>query len=251
MAVIVTRRTLPSMSRVDHFPSTHATWIDAQLTIIEECGEADARSQDAHRALARYVMERYRGPLRAYVMGSRLRGIGDADELVDGFFAHFLESPDALARWRASGMQLRRWLMNGMAFHGRTVRKDALRRRGRVAADAATEERATDGPDGAGAFDRAWALEVVNEAHRVTHEECVVRGLLDEYEVFRLHVNESLSYAVIAPRTGRTEQQCANATRRIGGMLRVAVRELLRGEGVPPGELDGAVAEVQRLLGGA
>jgi DNA-directed RNA polymerase specialized sigma24 family protein len=238
---------------VDHFPSTHATWIDAQLTIIEERGEADARSRDAHRALARYVMERYRGPLRAYVMGSGLRDLGDADELVDGFFAHFLASADALVRWRGSGMQLRRWLMNGMAFHGRTVRKDAARRRGRASPDAdaiAGAQPAAD-PDGAGAFDRAWALEVVNEAHRVTHAECVARGLLDEYEVFRLHVNEGLAYAVIAPRTGRTEQQCANATRRIGGMLRDAVRELLRGEGVPPGELDDAVAEVQRLLGGA
>jgi hypothetical protein len=89
----------------------------------------------------------------------------------------------------------------------------------------------------------------VNEAHRIAHEECVQRGLLDEYEVFRLHVSEGLPYAVIAPRTGRTEQQCANATRKLGGMLREAVRELLRGEGVPGGELDAMVAEVQRLVG--
>jgi hypothetical protein len=33
-------------------------------------------------------------------------------------------------------------------------------------------------------------------------------------------------------------------------MLREAVRELLRGEGVPGGELDAMVAEVQRLVGG-
>jgi hypothetical protein len=90
----------------------------------------------------------------------------------------------------------------------------------------------------------------VNEAHRVAHAECDERGLLDEYEVFRLHVSEGLPYAVIGPRTGRTAQQCANATRRVGGMLREAVAELLRAEGVPAAEMEATVIEVQRLVSG-
>ena len=32
---------------VDHFPSTHATWIDAQLTIAED-GDRAARAGDTH-----------------------------------------------------------------------------------------------------------------------------------------------------------------------------------------------------------
>ena len=244
--------TLPSaMPPVDHFPSTHATWIDAQLTIIDGADGAPA-GMTAHRALARYLMERYREPLRAYVVGSALRELGEPDELVSGFFAHLLGTPDSMMRWRTSGLQLRRWLMHGMAFHGRTLRKDAARNRERGSLDAlaAAGAEPQDDHDGVHAFDRAWALALVNEAHRIAHEECVQRGLLDEYEVFRLHVSEGLPYAVIAPRTGRTEQQCANATRKLGGMLREAVRELLRGEGVPGGELDAMVAEVQRLVCG-
>lgn len=237
------------MVGVDHFPSTHQTWIDAQLTIIEERGLDAPAGIDARRSLARYLMDRYHAPLRAYVVGSPLRELGEPDELVNGFFAHLLSTPGSMVRWRASGLPLRRWLMHGMAFHGRTVRKDANRNRERAPLDAEATQ-ADQGSDGVHAFDRAWALGLVNQAHRIAHAECVDRGMLDEYEVFRLHVNERLSYALIAPRTGRTPQQCAHATRRVGEMLRRAVRQALREEGVPPGEMDETVAEVQRLLEG-
>jgi len=239
------------MPPVDHFPSTHATWIDAQLTIIEGEGLDRAPGRDAHRSLARHIMDRYRGPLRAYVVGSPLRELGEPDELVSGFLAHLLGTPNSLLRWRGSGLQLRRWMMHGMAFHGRTLRRERQRDRERTSLEALAEagsEPSSDA-DGVHAFDRAWALQLVNEAHRLAHADCADRGLLDDYEVFRLHVNEGLSYAVIAPRTGRTLQQCANATRRVGGLLRDALRTLLREEGIAAAELDAAVEDVRRMLG--
>lgn len=240
------------MTAVDHFPSTHATWIGAQLTIIEDSGTEAPAGRAAHRTLAGYLMERYREPLRAYVSGSGLRDLGEPDELVAGFFAHLLGTHGSLLRWRSSGLPLRRWLMHGMAFHGRSLRKDRLRDRERASLEdlAAMGHEPADDADGVHAFDRSWALQLVNEAHRVAHAQCAERGMLDQYEVFRLHVVEGLPYAVIAPRTGRTAPQCANATRQVGAMLRESMRELLRGEGVAPGELDATVAEVQRLVGG-
>ena len=69
---------------VDHFPSTHATWIDAQLTVMQDGGAAGT---SALSALRRHLMERYRTALLAYVRGSSLRKLGEAEELVDGFFA--------------------------------------------------------------------------------------------------------------------------------------------------------------------
>ena len=67
---------------VDHFPSTHATWIDAQLTIAERSRAAgDAVGEiNAIDALRRHLMERYHAALRAYVCGGSLRRLGEPDE---------------------------------------------------------------------------------------------------------------------------------------------------------------------------
>ena len=56
----------------DHFPSTHATWIDAQLTIVEgvpASGEAPGggSATAARAALRAHLMERYYDALRTYV----------------------------------------------------------------------------------------------------------------------------------------------------------------------------------------
>jgi len=106
---------------VDHFPSTHATWIDAQLTIAERAGAHTEDGQSARRALQQHLMQRYHEPLRAYVRGSSMRQLGDADELVGGFFADRVGAHGFLADWRESRMPLRRWLMNGISFYGRGV----------------------------------------------------------------------------------------------------------------------------------
>ena len=72
------------MPPVDHFPSTHATWIGTQLTIIDGAAPDGPAARTAHRSVATYLMERYREPLRAYVVGSALRELGEPDELVNG-----------------------------------------------------------------------------------------------------------------------------------------------------------------------
>ena len=122
------------MPPVDHFPSTHATWIDAQLTLAD--GSDGARASNARAELRQYLMERYHAPLRAYVRGGSLRRIGDPDELVAGFFAERACEPDFLAKWRAADMPLRRWMMNGVAFHARGVMRDRGRDRLRTFTDA-------------------------------------------------------------------------------------------------------------------
>ena len=116
---------------VDHFPSTHATWIEAQLTIAEGTG-ADART--ALDALRLHLMDRYRQALVAYVRGSSLRRLGDAEELVNGFFADRACERRFLLEWRASGMPLRRWMMNGVGFYGKGIVRDRARAKAREGA---------------------------------------------------------------------------------------------------------------------
>ena len=244
----------------DHFPSTHATWIDAQLTIAESgdraaaAGDAGggARAESARDALRRHVMGRYAAALGAYVSTPQLRRVGERDELVSGFFARTMSDPGFFLRWKSSGMPLRRWLMNAMAFHCRGVVRDRQREDGRTAAvDAAALAESVAGAGGedpAAAFDRAWALALANDAYAKVQAELAERSRGDDDDVFRMHVVDGMGYAQVAVRTGRTEAECRNAVRRVASALRAAVRDLLREEGVPESGLDAAVDEVLAIM---
>ena len=244
---------------VDHFPSTHATWIDAQLMIAEEGERAAAggdapgaaRAERARSALRRHVMERYAAALGAYASAGGLRGAGERDDLVSGFFAGPLADEAFFRRWRSSGMPLRRWLMNAMSFHCRGIRRDAARERERRGASSATEAEphAAAQADAARAFDRAWALSIVNEAYGRVQRDLAENGRGGEDEVLRMHVIDGMPYEQVAAALGMSRAECFNAVRRTAGRIRDAVVELLREEGVPGSELEAALAEVMRLVG--
>lgn len=261
------------MSRVDHFPSTHATWIDAQLTIIDGAGGATEGpraqvAENARAALRKHLWERYHAPLRAYVHGGSLRRAGEPEELVSGYFAERVTTPEFLVAWRSSGMPLRRWMMNGMGFYARGVVRDRMRDRMRTftdlaeprasaTTDAGTDRRAdptddllgADARTAADAFEHAWAIAVLDAAHAQVHAELDAQGRLDQYEVFRRRVIDGEGYDTIAPSVGLTPQQCAGATRLVSQRLAASLREVLRDEGVTEGEMDATVAEVQRAVG--
>lgn len=261
------------MPPVDHFPSTHATWIDAQLTIIEEASAPHAgfagspRATGAREALRRHLWERYHAPLRAYVHGGSLRRAGEPDDLVAGYFADRVTADDFLPAWRRSNMPLRRWMMNGMGFYARGVVRDRMRDRLRPFTDIAQSQQASgaaasstgaedallpaDDRTAEDAFERAWAIAVLDAAHTQAHAQLANEGRLDEYEVFRRRVIEGEGYDAIGPSVGMSAQQCAGATRLVSQRMAAAVREVLRAEGVRESELDATVAEVQRAVGAA
>lgn len=241
----------------DRFPSTHATWLDAQLTVVESAelrGAPNAMDASAARdALRRHVMERYTPALSAYASAVGLRNAGERDEVVGGFYAGPLADPSFFTRWRQSGMPLRRWLMNAVSFHCRSLRRDAKRDRerdGRILRDGtpALPLLPGDGPDAAQEFDRAWALAVVNECYARVQHELAERGRDEDDRILRMHLFDGMPYEEIARSIGRSRNECFNAVRRVATAVRAAVREVLREEGVPESGLDAAVAEIMRLV---
>ena len=242
---------------LDRFPTTHATWIEAQLTIAEAMGSGSTGAREAMESLRRHLMERYRSPLEAYVRGSSMRGLGEPGELVAGFFADRLGSRDFVTNWRASGMPLRRWMMNGISYYGRGVARDRARDRMRQFPEAPDAEAGGGGlesslveeRDASQAFDEAWALRILNEALARVHADLDALGRLDEYEIFRRHVVDGMPYEPIAEDLQLTRQQCANAVRRIGRRVREALRDVLRDDGERTERIDEAVREVLAVLG--
>ncbi|MFM7133892.1 MAG: hypothetical protein ACKO0W_06195 [Planctomycetota bacterium] len=234
------------MARGSAFPTTHGTFL---ATLVAESA-ADAGSDAGERA-RRHVMERYAGPLAVFVRGSSLRRLGEPDELVNGFLVARLSDAAFLAGWAASGMRLRRWLMNGILFYGQGVARDRMRASARGASVDAAEldRRAAGGDDAEIAFERAWALAVVREATARAEEELRDEGRADDFEIFRRHAVDGQPYARIAPELGRSAQQCAGATRLVAQRVRAKLAELFIEEGVPDAELDDEIARVREVLG--
>jgi hypothetical protein len=223
------------MAGIDHFPTTHQTWI---LDRIAE-GEPGAPTLRAH------LMERYREPLLAYARGSTLRQLAEPDELVHGFFASFLGRPGSLERWAESGTRLRRWMMNGLVLHARGLRRDASRNRETggldlVAAHAAPEPTAEE------AFESAWARSLLSDAATAVQAELVAEGRSAAWEVFSRHIIGGEPYASCCPPLGLTAADGRTATRMVSIRIRRTLRELLLQEGTPE---DGIAAELRAIEG--
>ncbi len=245
-------RSIEQRGRDSAFPTTQATWIGARL-------EEGALGRDA---LNTHVMSRYAAPLRAYVLGSSIRRIDEADALVHGFFASRLSREGYLAAWRESGLPLRRWLVNGLLLHARE-RERELRRAARDAAGGAVD--ASTGSacvgcacassascSGAGeiglepaafeAFERAWSRALLADACTLAEQELIAESDADAWESFRRHHLDGLEYAEIAQQLRITPAEARTRARRAAYRYERALVQLLRDEGVGEDELDAEIA---------
>lgn len=231
-----------SCPRADSFPTTQMTTLFGEL---RELG-VDAR----RRRPAETIMRRYAEPLAVYARGSSLRELAEPADLVHGYFAQALADPAFLERYLASGMRLRRWLMNGLLLHARGVARDRARaaRREGMPIDAAPEASIAAAPDagGVGAFDRAWALALLSEACASVESSLVAEGRDRAWTVFRRHAIDGRSYADLERETGLGRQQMADLVRGVTRRLRERVLELLADEG---GDAAEELRDVLRLLG--
>ncbi len=228
---------ISTVSKIDHFPTTQQTWIFDRLA--EGAGGA--------AALREHVMERYREPLLVYVRGSTLRALGEPDELVHGFFAHFLAHHDSLVRWAESGTRLRRWMMNGLVLHARGLRRDAARNRETgsiesIAARASCEPRAQD------AFEASWARSLLADAATAVQSELVSEDRVNAWDVFAQHIIDGRAYADCCPPLGYTVDEGRTVTRMVSIRIRRTLRELLLQEGTPEVEIAAELRALEGLL---
>ncbi len=224
--------------RTQYFPTTQATWL------IEH-----ARGDEpALAAVAARVIERYAQPLEAYAQGSSLREIGDPRELVHAFLIAKFGTPATcrayLEAWNASGLTLRRWMMNGLLLHVRGIVRDAQRSREKPL-DASIASLASAQPDPAAAFERAWARAILSEACAQVEQALVAEGRDRAWRVFRLHALDGVPYRDLEAEFALSRQQMADLVRGVTARLRTRIRELLDEEGRFG---DDAIDEIVRLL---
>jgi hypothetical protein len=242
------------MPENDPFPSTHTTWMHEQLD-----GDEDRR-----RAVRSVVMARYFEPLRIYVKGSSYRTLGESAELVSAFFVSRFARDDYLDAWRASGMTLRRWLINGLILSMR----EEVRRRRRAAKRGMSDMREARGvaergsgdedpidllespePEAEAAFERAWAVSILREACEEVETICNADGESDRWLLFRRHVLDGQSYALLVDETGFEPARAAVVVRTISNRVRAALRRLVERDGVHHDDIDGELNRIAGMMG--
>lgn len=211
---------MPSRDGLADFPSTHATWL---VTRIDDGGDAAMREARVH------LMQRYREPLLAYAANSRLANIDEPDELVHGFFAAKSTDPRFLREWRASGLPLRRWMLNGLFFHARSIVRDRAREAARRE-QTSPEFLHAPSPDAERAFERTWALALVEAACRAAHASLAADGRERAYDCFHRHFFDSLGYAQLAAEHGIDETTVASEVRLATRRARAEAEALVRDE---------------------
>jgi DNA-directed RNA polymerase specialized sigma24 family protein len=220
----------------DVFPKTLSTWIARQL----ETGDAGRAEVNRH------VMAVYAFPLQIYFKGSSDRWLGEAEDVVHGFFADRLARRDFFADWQLSGLRLRRWLMNAFCFYLKELRRS----RRKLAREEVLDETSRPGAsplegDVAGELDRAFAVSVVRRALARTEEICRKKGLESHWGLFLKHYYEGRAYKDFAAARGLDEVRAATMVRTVAGKFRAALRETIARDGATESEIN---RELESLL---
>jgi hypothetical protein len=202
------------------FPTTHATFLTVCLEKATVQSLSDARN---------HLMVRYRAPLVAYVTQSRLATVDEPDELVHGFFAAKVAEAHFLSEWRASSIPLRRWMLNGLVFHARGVLRDRARENARTDG-APPDALLSNTPDAERAFERAWALALVEAACRTAHTALATDGRARAYDCFHRHFFDAVGYAQLAAELGVGETTVASEIRLATRRVRAEAESMLRDE---------------------
>jgi hypothetical protein len=209
------------------FPSTDRSRLAEML----------ARDSGARKKAVSEVLVRYADPLRVYVAGSSLRANGDPADFVRGFLASRLAREAYLDDWIDSGLQLRRWLINGLHL----FEKEEFRR-SRPAGAAPLD----DVPSGTGAkVEAAWAKSMILEAVENVRRELRESGHDIAWDIFRRHFIDDRSYRELEVEFGMRPAAMAEMSRRVSNLLREHLRLLLVRDGVKPEDVG---AELRAML---
>lgn len=216
---------MTQQTKQDVFPPTMSTWIALRM----------GDGVEGRNEVNRHIMAVYDWPLRVYFMGTSERWLGEPEDVVSGFFADRLGRSEFLHEWRASGMRLRRWLMNAFCFYLMELRR--ARARDRRAGELDREPIVFNGSPEA-AIDRAFRVSLVREALRVAQETCEETGLGEHWNIFVSHYLTGRDYSDLSREFLVSPERAAVMARTAARKFRGAVRELLAGDGTPDQEVD-------------
>jgi hypothetical protein len=180
------------------------------------------------------------------MLATSYRSLGDADDIVQGFFADRLDRTDFFTKWQESGKRLRYWLINAFLY----FLQESVKRKKRDGKYVELPEEPTGrpeiGPDEA--IDWLFAALTVRRALDETQNECQKRGLVDHFKVFELHDKDGIPYSELLDRFEVTEIRAACMARTARSLFKETLRSFYRKEGATESEIDREIEELMQLL---
>ncbi len=232
-----------------HFPSTQWTEL-AALTRALAAGNRQALGP---------LIQRYEGPLRAYLTRERRLDADRADDLIQGFFLARVLTGDLLARadqhrgrFRTLMLvALNHYVVSEWRYQAAAKRSPACL----VQADVQDLEDRLSGPDSPSeVFEAAWARQVLGEVHERVRERCRRDGRPDLAGVLecRLLAERPASYDELVQRFGyQTPGQMYNAVRAARTLYARALHEVLALEARDEGGVRELIADLLAIVGKA
>ncbi len=213
-----------------------------------------ARSdRDSARAALEALCRIYRPAVLAYVR-SRGHTRSDAEDLTQGFFTRFIEkrlhahAEASRGRFRSYLLtSLRNYMVNAAEF-------DSAACRSTLAVDADTAPEDLPGAEGEGperAFERAWALALVQRVFRRLRDEADAAGRGELYrrlQPFLLEAPEGDDYARLASEFGMRSNTLAVAAHRLRQRMRELAREEIADTVADADEVDSEYRDIAGTL---
>jgi RNA polymerase sigma-70 factor (ECF subfamily) len=229
-----------------HFPSTHWTEL-AALARALAAGDRQALGP---------LIQRYQGPLRAYLTRERRFDADRADDLIQGFFLARFLTGDLLARADQHRGRFRTLVLTALNnFVASEWRAQAAVKRGPdrwVPAD--LEGQPSDAAPPSEVFEAEWAHQVLGEVLERVRERCRQDGRADLAGVLecRLLAEQPAPYDELVQRFGyQTPGQVSNAVRRARALYAQALHDVLRLEARDEADVEELKADLLAILGKA
>jgi DNA-directed RNA polymerase specialized sigma24 family protein len=242
------------MSRQE--PTTYRPFPVTEWSLIARAADADAETR--RRALTE-LLDRYVPAVKCYLTLAKRMDPDRAEDLLQGFLAskvldeHLIEHAD-----RQRG-KFRTFLLTALdRFIINQHRFDAAQKRspGQMASIDEQPEPAGNGAGPAGAFELAWARQVIDRTLEGMKQECVGSGRMDLWEVFQARVlgptlgqAEAVPYDDLVRRNGfsspvRAANALVTAKRMFTRVLRAVIGEYQSDEA----EIDSEIDDLHKIL---
>jgi DNA-directed RNA polymerase specialized sigma24 family protein len=220
----------------DVFPTTQATRIGTLL----------AAGPQGRLAAGRHVMVVYAHPLEVYLTGSSFRRLGEAPELVEGFFADRLGRERFLEDWLGSGRRLRHWLIRAFKnYLHEQIRAEKRQRRPAERDRYEAPPLDLDADDAEALFHREAAVGIVREAFRLAEQDCSADDLEAHWRVFVRHHLDGLDYRALESELNVPAARAKVMARTAANRFRARLREAIAWGGAQEQEID---LEIQALM---